>query len=356
VEKIHIQFKLQSTNIYIGNNLLRQSGSLLVENGLQSRAFIITSPTVADIYLDIVRSSCDRAGISTDWMIIPDGEENKNLQWVSRIYDEMFARKIDKATTIIAMGGGMIGDLAGFAASTFLRGIEYVIIPTTIMSQVDSSIGGKVAVNHSRGKNLIGSFYHPRLVVTDISTLETLSKRELIGGLSEVVKYGIIADRELFELLENNVALLLSCDKEFFQEVITRACKIKAGIVEIDERENGPLAYLHYGHTIGLAIEKLTNYVSYRHGEAVSIGIAMASRISRYLNHCSEEAAARQLNLLKGISLPVEPPLLNKDDLISQIRFDKKVSNGKITFVLCDRIGSAFIKTDVSEQVIREIL
>ena len=353
MENIHIVLKLQSTNLCIGRGILKEVGALFETNGLMSRCFIVTSPGVAGIYLDAVQRGLMSVGIESEFLIVPDGEKSKSLKWVNRIYDFMFDRKMDKATVIVALGGGMIGDLAGYVASTFLRGIDYVIIPTTLMSQVDSSIGGKVAVNHSRGKNLIGAYHHPKLVITDIDILATLPRREVAGGLSEVVKYGIIADKDLFELLENNVSPLLSFDVDFFQEVIGRACRIKARIVESDERENGPLAYLHYGHTIGLALDKLTDYSRYRHGEAISIGMAMASRISTYLDCCDEEDAKRQRNLLRRISLPVELPDVSIDSLISQIRFDKKVSDGKIAFVLSRGIGSAFIKSDMPEAVIR---
>ncbi|MDX2494537.1 MAG: 3-dehydroquinate synthase, partial [Desulfuromusa sp.] len=281
---------------------------------------------------------------------VPDGEEFKSVETLQLIYNFLLENNFDRGCGIIALGGGVVGDMAGFAAATFLRGIPYVQVPTTLLAQVDSSVGGKTAVNHPLGKNLIGAFYQPELVLIDISTLKTLEIREVSAGLAEVVKYGVIRDYEFFCWLEKNVDKLKDLDTEALTYAIKKACQIKAEIVEVDEKEGSVRAFLNYGHTFGHAIENLSGYGRWKHGEAVSVGMVVASKISFQQGLCSQQDVDRLVTLLKDLDLPIDPPDFSMNEYVTSMQRDKKVKQGELTLVLNRGIGEVVLQkiTDIS--------
>jgi len=300
---------------------------------------VVTNPTVGGLYYDAVRESLDQAGFTVDLAEIPDGEEFKNSETLNAIYDSCVDIGLDRGAFILALGGGVIGDIAGFAAATYLRGVPFVQVPTTLLAQVDSSVGGKTGINHSRGKNLIGAFYQPRLVLMDVAVLATLPEREYLCGLAEVVKYGIVLDRELFDYMGDHVDKLLARDSATLLHVIRRSCAIKASVVEKDERESGLRAVLNYGHTLGHAVETLTEYSRYRHGEAVAIGMAQAAALSEHMGYSCREDTERIISLLRRLGLPVELPRFSASEYTEALWHDKKVREGGLTFVFNRGIG-----------------
>jgi 3-dehydroquinate synthase len=332
----------RSYPINIGKGILSSTGELLQSEGLRGKVAVVTNPTVAKLYLENVTQSLTQAGFEPLRILVPDGEEHKNQHSLARIYDCMVSARLERKSCVLALGGGVIGDLAGFAAATYLRGIPYVQVPTTLLAQVDSSVGGKTAINHRDGKNLIGAFYQPRLVVIDIEALATLPRRELAAGLAEVIKYGIIEDAALFRLLEAEAARLVALDGDLMVQVITASCAIKARVVEQDEREDDYRAVLNFGHTLGHALEAATGYREFLHGEAVAIGMVKAAIIS--LNHgfCDQQSLERIRKLILKFGLPVElPESVTKQSLIGGMEVDKKSAGGKIKFVVCRGIGRA---------------
>jgi 3-dehydroquinate synthase len=330
----------RSYPIHLGESLLPRVGEFLEQIGCREKVGIITDSTVAQHYLGAVRDGLGRSGFSVATVLVPEGEEHKNLQSVSAIYDRLVSERFDRGSSLLALGGGVVGDITGFAAATFLRGIPYVQIPTTLLAQVDSSVGGKTGVNHLEGKNLIGVFYQPRLVLIDIGVLRTLPRRELVAGLSEVVKYGIIEDPQLFNLLEEGLERVLALDRDLLVEIIAASCAIKAQVVEKDEREEDYRSVLNYGHTIGHALEALTGYEKFLHGEAVAIGMAQAASISLRQGVCDPESLTRIHKLIRRLGLPTEiPPEIRSGELAKKMEVDKKSLGGRIKFVLCAGIG-----------------
>lgn len=330
----------RSYPIHVGQEILSQAGKLLQEAGLRGKIAIVTNPTVAQLYLDPVHDALKEAGFEVTPVLIPDGEENKNLQSLSVIYDRLIGERFERKSCIVALGGGVVGDLAGFAAATFLRGVPYVQVPTTLLAQVDSSVGGKTGVNHQDGKNLIGAFYQPRLVLIDVTVLESLPRRELIAGLAEVIKYGIIEDPSLFRLVEEKMAQLIGLDRALLMEVIAASCAIKARVVEQDEREDDYRAVLNFGHTIGHALESVTGYTRLLHGEAVGVGMAQAAAVSVRQGFCDQASFTRIRKLIQKAELPVDIPAdVPVTKLIQGIEVDKKAAEGKIKFVMCEGIG-----------------
>lgn len=308
--------------------------------GLHGKVAIVSNPTVAQLYLDAIHDALSAIGFEVVPILLPDGEEYKNLKSLTSIYSGLVDARLERKSAIVALGGGVIGDLAGFAAATYLRGVPYVQVPTTLLAQVDSSVGGKTAVNHERGKNLIGAFYQPKLVLIDTAALGTLPRRELVAGLAEVVKYGIIEDPVLFGLLEDKIDRLLALDRDLLIQVISTCCAIKSRVVEQDEREDDYRAVLNFGHTVGHALEAATDYQQFLHGEAVGIGMAKAAALSCRLQFCESTSLERILKLLKKAGLPVElPSNLSVQQLIQGMEIDKKAAGGKVKFVLCAGIG-----------------
>jgi 3-dehydroquinate synthase len=330
----------RSYPIYVGEDLLIQTGEILRRIGLGKKVGIVTDAKVGALYLKPVEESLRRAGFSVTVVSLPEGEEHKNLKAVSVIYDRLIRERFERGSFLLALGGGVVGDTTGFAAATFLRGISYVQVPTTLLAQVDSSVGGKTGVNHKEGKNLIGAFYQPRLVLIDVSALGSLPRRELAAGLAEAIKYGIIADPRLFSFLEAEMENLLALKTAALTEVVAASCAIKAKVVEKDERESEYRAVLNFGHTVGHALESVTGYERYLHGEAVAIGMIQAAAISVRQGLCDRVSFERIRRLIARAGLPTEiAARVEPEELIQRMEVDKKSADGKIKFVLCEGIG-----------------
>ncbi len=321
---IKVGLQERSYPIIFGQNLLKGLGQQLEGISFPRKIAVITNPTVFGFYGQTVIDSLAESGFQCSVIEIPDGEEFKSLATLESIYDFLIEKNFDRGSGLLALGGGVVGDIAGYAAATFLRGVPYVQIPTTILSQVDSSVGGKTAVNHRLGKNLIGAFYQPKLVLIDIDTLRTLEQREVYAGIAEVVKYGVIRDKIFFRWLEDSSSDLLSLNPDALLHAVKRSCQIKADIVEIDEREGSVRALLNYGHTFGHAIESLCGYGEWRHGEAVACGMVVACRISQNLGFSAEISTNRITALLRKFHLPVDPPDFTLGQYVTAMRRDKK--------------------------------
>ena len=343
----------RSYPIRIGHGLLGRPG-LLDEYIPGKQAFIVTNEAVRDRYLDPLLSSLP--SVAADCMCIGDGEAFKTLDTYATLMDRLIAGGHNRTTVVIALGGGVIGDVAGFVAATYQRGIAFIQVPTTLLALVDSSVGGKTAVNHPRGKNLIGAFYQPRCVIADIGTLETLPPRELKAGLAEVIKYGVIYDAAFFDWLSVNLERLLALDGEALVHAVAKSCRIKAAVVQADERETGLRAILNFGHTFGHALESLTGYEQLLHGEAVAIGMVMAADLSSRWGKLPREQARRIKDLIARAGLPVTPPPLSADAMLEAMSMDKKVVDGRIRLVLTDAIGMAALTDQAPEDAIRATL
>jgi 3-dehydroquinate synthase len=340
METLSVNLGDRSYPIYVGEGILSQAGDLLLQTGLRGKVAVVSNPTIAQLYLDALHEALAHSGFEVVPVLVPAGEEHKVIESLAVIYDRLIDERCERQSCVLALGGGVVGDLAGFAAATYLRGIPYVQVPTTLLAQVDSSVGGKTGVNHRDGKNLIGAFYQPRLVVIDVSVLDSLPKRELVAGLAEVIKYGVIADAELFKVLEQEIHELVALERELLIGVISGCCSIKAKVVEQDEREDDYRAVLNFGHTIGHALEAVTGYTRFLHGEAVGVGMAKAAAISVQQGFCDQRSFERVRKVIKKAGLPLEIPSgISMQDLIQAMEVDKKSSAGKIKFVMCAGIG-----------------
>jgi 3-dehydroquinate synthase len=345
----------RSYPIYVGAGLLARA-ELIVEKLPQRRAAIVTNTTIAPLYLAPLRRALEESGVEVVPITVPDGESHKNWDTLSRILDALVENRCERGTALIALGGGVIGDLAGFAAAVYQRGVPYVQVPTTLLAQVDSAVGGKTAINHPRGKNMIGAFYQPLAVVSDTDALGTLPRREFAAGLAEVVKYGVIRDPSFFAWLEANMARLARREPEALAHAIERSCVNKAEVVALDETESGPRALLNFGHTFGHAIESGTAYATWLHGEAVATGMLLAARLSQRLGFIGGEEVRRLAALLKHAGLPLEAPALGTERYLELMGHDKKVEGGRMRFVLLRRIGEAFVSADVPRAALAEVL
>jgi len=344
----------RSYPICIGDNLLEQS-ELLTQHIPGNSALVVSNETVAPLYMDAVEQSLSNIRFKT--LVLPDGEEHKNLNVLNSIYDKLLENRLDRNTTLIALGGGVVGDITGFAAATYQRGVHLVQIPTTLLSQVDSSVGGKTAVNHPIGKNMIGAFYQPRAVIADTNTLNTLEERQLSSGLAEVIKYGLIRDASFLEWLESNIDKLLDRNPDALAYAIERSCRNKAEIVAADERESGQRALLNLGHTFGHAIETGMGYGVWLHGEAVASGMVMAARLSNKLGWISENDVSRVIDILERANLPITAPeQMSADKFIELMSLDKKVSDGVLKLVLYKSVGNAVISKDYTDAILRETI
>jgi len=338
---LNVNLGERSYAIHIGAGNLASLGELLNQAGLRGKVAVVTNPTVAPLYLNTVGNALKQAGFTIIPVLIPDGEEYKTVESLQIIYDRLIAERLERKSCILALGGGVVGDMAGFAAATYLRGVPYVQVPTTLLAQVDSSVGGKTGVNHAKGKNLIGAFYQPKLVLIDVSVLRTLQRRELVAGLAEVIKYGVIEDASFFDRLEQKITLLLQLDEDLLIDAIATSCAIKARVVEADEREDDYRAVLNFGHTIGHALEAVTGYAKFLHGEAIGIGMAKAAALSERQGFCDAASLQRIVHLIEKAGLPSEiPDSVSTTDLIQGMEVDKKSAGGKIKFVMCEGIGT----------------
>ena len=330
----------QSYDVVIGPGSLQQIGRHLHSLGCSGRVGIVTNPTIQRFHGASLKRAIVQAGFTCCLISIPDGESVKTLRWVSYILDELVKHRFERRSVLVALGGGVVGDLAGFAASMYLRGIPFIQVATTLVAQVDSSVGGKTGVNHPMGKNLIGAYYQPALVLSDTNMLHTLPEREWLAGLAEVIKYGVIADKTFFAFLEERMESILAMRDEDVQKVVKRCCEIKAMIVAKDERETGLRRTLNYGHTIGHALESLGRYRKYIHGEAVAIGMAHEAMLAHHLTLCAHDVVTRQCALLKRAGLSVRMPSHSFSKLWEALRHDKKVVQGTVYCVLPTSIGN----------------
>ncbi len=358
MKKVNVNLKDHSYTIFIKTGLLDQAGKFISKVSSANFAAVISDKTVSQLYSKRLLQNLSKSGIKTEMITVSDGENSKSIETLKNLYTELITHKLKRDSLIIALGGGVIGDLVGFTAATYLRGIPYIQIPTTLLAQVDSSIGGKTAINHPLGKNLIGSFYQPRLVLIDPLVLKTLDKGEINTGLGEVIKYSLIIDNNLFNLLEKNLDSFFKCRNfNIISQVISLCCKIKADVVEKDEKESGLRKILNFGHTIGHAIEAVTDYTQFRHGEAVLYGIKWAAFVSKQKGLISEFDLKRIESLIHRISLPPFPQKLNKNNLYEKILIDKKQTQNGLNIILLETIGRAkILKEDKIKEYIKEWL
>lgn len=345
----------RSYSIHIGRDLLGRA-ELLLPHLPGKRTAVVTNTTVAPLYLEPLLNMLQDHGVEVIPIILPDGEEYKNTATLGLIYDALLNHRCERTTPLIALGGGVIGDMTGYAAATYLRGVPFIQIPTTLLAQVDSSVGGKTGINHPLGKNMIGAFYQPQLVLADIATLNTLPDQHLRAGIAEVIKYGLIRDLPFFEWLEQNIERLLARDPEALQYAIAHSCQNKADVVGADERESGDRALLNLGHTFGHAIETGMGYGAWLHGEAVAAGTIMAADLSHRLGWISQQDVARIRLLFERAQLPVVAPALGVDKYLQLMGLDKKVMGGKMRFVLLKAIGHALISANVQPALLQQTL
>ena len=361
-ETVRVELGPRSYDVLVGADLLREAGDLLAPLLPGRSAVVVSDTVVAETYLDPTLGALREAGFACSHLVVDSGEQSKDLATLGGMLEGILGQGVDRSTALVALGGGVVGDLTGFAASVLLRGVPFVQIPTTLLAQVDSGVGGKTGVNSAHGKNLIGTFYQPRLVLADVATLNTLPARELRAGYAEIVKYGLIDDPAFFAWLERNGAALLEGDRDLLRAAVAHSCRSKARIVADDERERGSRALLNLGHTFAHALEAEAGYDgSLLHGEAVAYGIVLAHRLSAALGHCGEDDAARVAAHFRAVGLPSESDALpairwSPPALIERMRHDKKVRDGRMTFVLTRGIGRAFLSQDVSPEALGDIL
>ena len=341
--------------IHVGHGLIDKAGQLLAEEGLRHKAVIVTDTTVGRLYAARLKQSMAASGFETALIELPPGEQQKSLETAAGLYSRLSDLYAERTTPIVALGGGVIGDLAGFVAATYMRGVPLVQVPTTILSQGDSSIGGKVAVNHGNLKNKIGAFYHPRLTISDVSLLESLSPREVSDGLAEIIKHGMILDAGLFEFIDENLDRILSRDVGKLEHIVGASASIKARVVEEDELDLGPRNVLNYGHTVGHAVESVSNLQVW-HGEAVAIGMVAEARIACSLGILEREAVSRLEAVLRKAGLTTQVPDLDRASLLSAMKHDKKVSEGRLKFALPTSIGAVMLTDQVEMSMIEWVL
>jgi 3-dehydroquinate synthase len=354
-ERVRVDLGARSYEIIIGSRLMQKLG-LRIREFRPSKVAIISNKKVFPIYRDSILKSLREYNYDPEILLMPDGEEYKDLLWTYHFHGELLKARFDRSSLLIALGGGVIGDITGFVASTYMRGIRFIQVPTTLLSQVDSSVGGKTGVNHPLGKNMIGTFYQPSLVFIDIDTLKTLPTNEFLSGMAEVIKYGIIADREFFDYLTTNKDDILSFGDSIIH-VIKRSCEIKADVVSKDEQESGLRAILNFGHTIGHAIETVTAYKKFLHGEAIAIGMCAAAELALKSGIFSSDDTSLIREIIESYNLPsFIPGDVNTEEILHTMELDKKVTAGKMKFVLPEAIGKVRIKDNVDRQLIRDVI
>lgn len=352
MHQLHVALADRSYPICIGEKLISNS-DLIRQYIAGNQVCVVTNNVVSPLYSQDLLNAL--SSYQVEQVILPDGEKFKTIETWSSIFDKLLAARHNRSTTIIALGGGVVGDIAGFAAASYQRGVDFIQIPTTLLSMVDSSVGGKTGVNHPLGKNMIGAFYQPRLVLADISLLKTLPQREISAGIAEIIKYGLISDYEFFVWLENNMDALMQGNVDALSYAVKRSCENKASVVGKDERESGLRAILNLGHTFGHAIETAQGYGSWLHGEAVGAGIAMAADLSCRRGAISKQELDRIVNLLQRAKLPVKAPAnMDADTFLSLMGVDKKVLDGRLRLVLLEKMGQAEITSDIDSHMLHE--
>ncbi len=355
MRKVKVRLGSNGYEIRIGSGLLKQTGQYLKGMGFGDKLVIVTDSTVKSLYGNILKQSLTSSDFKVNILEVPEGEEQKSLETAGRLYQELTDIYTERMTPILALGGGVIGDLAGFVTATYMRGVPLIQMPTTLLAQGDSSIGGKVAVNHGQLKNKIGTFYHPKLTISDISTLETLSPRELSDGLAEIIKHGAILDGEFFSYLEDNLDKIKSLDAQVLERVVSRSAEIKAGVVEKDELDLGLRNILNCGHTVGHAIESVSGLKIW-HGEAVAIGMLVEAKISNKMGILDRDELVRLKSVIERADLPIKIPDLELEKIIQAMKHDKKILQGKLRFALLKSIGNVFITDEVNPSLIEEVL
>ena len=356
MKTLHVDLASRSYPIYIGTDLLEQKA--LFEPHLKSSTtvFIVSNTTVAPLYAKTLMSTFSQLGKTVRLLELPDGESYKDWQHLQLIFDELLAYGADRQSMIVALGGGVVGDMAGFGAASFMRGIRFIQVPTTLLAQVDSSVGGKTGINHPLGKNMIGAFHQPVAVIADLNTLRTLPARELSAGLAEVIKHGAIADADFLNWIEANTSALLACDTDAMARAVLRSCEIKSAVVSADEREGGIRATLNFGHTFGHAIESGLGYGEWLHGEAVGCGMVMAADLSARLGHIGQADAQRLKQMIKAMHLPIVPPKLGTERFMELMQVDKKTEAGQIRYITLGSIGAARIQQVPDATVIETLV
>jgi 3-dehydroquinate synthase len=357
LDRIPVSLGDRSYEIAVGHGIIGTIGEEMVRLKFGPKMMLITSHTVWPLYGKTVHESLTKRGFNVATYLLNDDEEAKSLQTVTAVIDDLLENGLDRSSAIVAVGGGVVGDIAGFAAATYMRGIPYVQVPTTLLAQIDSSIGGKTGVNRPKAKNLVGAFHQPKLVWSDVSTLATLPEREFRSGMTEAIKYSIIADPSLSELLTANAGTQPKISSDVLVEIVSRCCSIKAGIVEKDEKEHGIRSILNYGHTVGHALESLTEYTAYTHGEAIAIGMIAAARISRDIGATGPETVAQHESMIRAFGLPDEfPRSISPASILKQIGADKKRMAGRARWILARRIGEVFVTSDVPADIVLRAL
>jgi len=356
MEKVRVELGERSYDILISSAWLGEVGETIRRLVPDEKVLVISDERVGPLYAEKVLASLHSSGFDADDLFLPMGEEHKTLAEVEKVFNFLAEYNYSRGCTLIALGGGVVGDITGFAAATYMRGVHYIQMPTSLLAMVDSSVGGKTGVNQRLSKNLIGAFYQPRLVFIDTDVLKTLQPEEFRAGLGEVIKYGVIRDDELFLTLEDEVERLVNGEKESLEHIIKRCCEIKSEITSKDEREANIRAILNFGHTIGHAIEALTNYRKYRHGEAVAIGMIAAARIAVKMGMFDDMQSQRLWEVIVKANLPYRCGILDPEDIMGRMRKDKKVRAGKIRMVLPKKIGDVEVRDDIPEKEILNVL
>jgi 3-dehydroquinate synthase len=351
---VNVELGERAYPIHIGAGLIGRT-ELFAPHIAGSSVAIVTNSTVDPLYGEALRAALAPLGKKVTTVVLPDGEAHKNWETLNRIFDSLLTERADRKTTLIALGGGVVGDMTGFAAACYMRGVAFIQVPTTLLSQVDSSVGGKTGINHPLGKNMIGAFYQPQAVIADIGVLSSLPQRELAAGLAEVIKTGAIADAEFFQWIEANIGALNRCDPDALAHAVKRSCEIKASVVAADEREGGLRAILNFGHTFGHAIEAGLGYGEWLHGEAVGCGMVMAGDLSVRVGQLDEASRRRLVDVIAAAKLPVKAPTLGADRYIDLMKVDKKAEAGEIKFILLTRFGDVQI-TNAPDDAVRATL
>ena len=354
METISVALGSRSYPIHIGASLIARSE--LYAAHLGPAAAVVTNSVVAPLYLGAVRAALEGAGARVIEVLVPDGEQAKQWSTLDRVLDALLAARLGRDATIVALGGGVVGDLAGFAAAIYQRGVHFIQVPTTLLAQVDSSVGGKTAINHARGKNMIGAFHQPLTVISDVATLDSLPERELRSGLAEVIKHGAALDQPFFDWLESHIERLLARERDALIHAVRRSCELKAAVVAEDERETGRRALLNLGHTFGHAIEAATGFGPWLHGEAVAAGMVMAAELSARAGLLARPDAKRISALVSRAGLPIRAPQLARERWHELISLDKKSAAGRVRFVLLDAIGRASLRADVDPRLVDETI
>jgi len=353
---VDVNLGSRSYRIVVASGALQSVGERLRELRLGSRAALVSDGAIMRLYGKTVVASLESAGFTVTTIDVPEGEAAKTLAVAEHCWDRLLTAGLDRTSTVLALGGGAVGDVAGFAAATYMRGVNFIQLPTTVLAQVDASIGGKTAIDHPLGKNMIGAFHQPRLVVVDPAVARTLPEREFRSGLAEIVKHGIVLDADYFAELERDLAPLAARDLGVLERIIGGSCRLKASVVERDEREAELRHVLNYGHTIGHALEAATGYTRYAHGEAVSLGIVAEARLARRLGIADDETTTRQERMLETLGLPVRAPSIDVEPIVSAMARDKKAKDGRVPFVLAPRIGAFRIVYDVPTTEIHAVI